>query len=392
MSWLGRSRSHGDASLDVSRTKADGARMRSCIWRRASIALVLLSALLFAPVGVAAARVARPPAAGVGDIPAVATRLVDAYPAWPPSSLTSVCFVNADDGWLTATVETPDGGGGEVLAADRVYATTDGGATWRLQFGASKWYVFDLRPLFLSRTIGWAFGRSLFGTRDGGAHWRRSAIAPLGFWTEDLQAPSTGVLWAQCFYDPDSSMTEVMRSTDSGKSWKQVRLYTGGARLAAFTSKRAVLAGLLLAGLPGHVASLTTDAGRSWRRVWRCPGDVWGMVSRGPKSAWMWGDWGIAHSADGGGTWRRVSHYSPRAIACGSSSSCWAVGSDAVWRTLDGGASWSSFSPPWAASSDSVSIGSVQFINDRVGWVVESDSRLWRTLDGGAKWTLLLSL
>lgn len=387
MSWLGRSRSHGDAGLDVSRSKADGARMRRCVWRHVPVALVLLSALPFAQVGVAAARVVRPTAVGVHDIPTAATRLADPYPAWPPTGLTSVCFVNADVGWLTADIETPDGSGGEFLAADRVYATTDGGATWKLQFGVSKWYVFPLTPLFLSRTTGWVFGRSLYGTRDGGAHWRRSAIAPLGFWTEDLQAPSKGVLWAQCFYDPDSTTTEVMRSTDSGRSWKKVRLYSGGGHLAAFTSKRAVLA-----RFPSHVASLTTDAGRSWKSAWRSPGDVLGMVSRGPKSAWMWGDWGIAHTADGGRTWRRVSRYYPGAVACGGSSSCWAVGSDAVWRTLDGGASWASFAPPWAGPSDSVSIGSVQFINDRVGWVVESGSRLWRTLDGGATWTLLLSL
>jgi photosystem II stability/assembly factor-like uncharacterized protein len=340
--------------------------------RRATFMLVVLSALLLAWVHVAAATTSHDSA------------------AWPPVGLSSVCFVTRDVGWLTASTTDNDG---LPLGADCVYSTTDGGTTWKLQLRSSQQYISDLQPLFVNETTGWAYGRSLLGTRDGGEHWRRLGIAPRGYWIQDLQATSGKVLWGQRYHDPESHATEVMRSTDWGASWKRVRLYLDGASLVAFSARRAVLA-----GRARHVVSLTTDAGRSWKTVWRCPGPVYGTGSRGPSSGWVWGDWGIAHTVDGGRSWRRVSDgtrvysYFPGALAFSGDSSCWATGPDTIWRTLDGGASWSRFAAPWSGLSDSIIIDSSQFLDDSTGWVVESGQRLWRTLDGGATWTLVMSL
>jgi photosystem II stability/assembly factor-like uncharacterized protein len=342
--------------------------------RRASIMLVLLSTLLLAWVTATAA--ATPPA-------------LDASSAWPPAGLSSACFVTRDVGWLTAWQVSSDGS-----YANHVYATTDGGATWTRQFASPNQYTTVDRTLFVSQTTGWAWGRGLLRTRDGGAHWRRSPIAPLGYWIQDLQAPGGSVLWAERYYDPESQTTEVMRSTDLGASWRSVlRRSQGGAGLAAFSSRRA-----FLAGFARHIVSLTKDAGRTWKTVWRCPGPVYGVGSRGPSSGWVWGDWGIAHTADGGRSWRRVSDetrvhsYFTGGLAFFGDSSCWTFGPDTVWRTVDGGASWSRFPAPWSGLSDSTIIDSSQFIDDSTGWVVESGERMWRTLDGGATWTLVLSL
>jgi len=351
---------------------------------KALLGLWLLLAMLLVATGVAEVAVANPALSPSGGAPAGAAQSLGS-PAWPPTGLTAVFFVDADHGWLTATGDVADEG--IPIGGNRVYVTSNGGATWTLQFDApGLWYLFELRPFFISPRTGWAYGRSMMVTRDGGAHWRRSPIAPNCYWTQDLQWPGGVVLWAQTYYDPDSPFAQVRRSTDTGRSWKLVRVYRGAASLGVFSSRSAILA-----GHPQHWVSLTTDAGRTWKKVWRFPGDYMSaVVSRRSRSAWLWGDGGIAHTADGGRTWRRVSRFRPSLMACASASTCWAVRSDAVLRTLDGGVHWSSFTPPWAGTDDG--IDSVQFIDARTGWVVEGGARVWRTLDGGASWSLVLSL
>jgi photosystem II stability/assembly factor-like uncharacterized protein len=71
---------------------------------------------------------------------------------------TAVSFVDARRGWA-------------VGARGRIFATRDGGRTWRAQVSNVESDLLDVK--FTSASEGWACGTegALLHTRDGGAHW-----------------------------------------------------------------------------------------------------------------------------------------------------------------------------------------------------------------------------
>lgn len=292
---------------------------------------------------------------------------------WPPDEINSVCFISREMGWLSGY--TP---------SHSLYVTTDGGRTWRRSLAVDGIWTWTLTPVFRNARSGWAYGWSLWRTTDGGAHWRKCRVSTPRVknpFVYDVQVVSPGVLWAQASYDPESQIQTVLRSTNGGKSWRSRRSYRVWGPLVAVTSTRAVLA-----PSPGRAVLLTTNAGATWRRVWRSPGAVDGGARVSSRKAWLWGSWGIARTLNGGVRWSVVSRsVTPRVAAFVGEKAGWAFGYDGdAWRTVNG-RDWKRVVVPWGDG-----VASVSFINRSTGFVVEDGRRLWRTMDGGLTWAKLL--
>ncbi|OQA29929.1 MAG: Bacillopeptidase F precursor [Verrucomicrobia bacterium ADurb.Bin345] len=107
-------------------------------------------------------------------------------------------FINSQTGWACGSTS--------------IVMTTDGGATWTNQFGASN-IVRAIR--FSDEKKGWACGNNLLlTTTNGGTTWTYSPVPTPGVYWRDLFFVNSSTGWA-CGY---SGL--VCRTTDSGNTWE----------------------------------------------------------------------------------------------------------------------------------------------------------------------------
>jgi len=238
----------------------------------------------------------------------------------PGVSSASVAFVDADHGWAAVGVDR----GSQEVGSD-LYATTDGGQTWR-ELGPAP---FDgpLHPV--DRNLGFALGSTFWRTEDGGASWREenpphpdtglpTSFARLSLFgsrgvlqvnvptgmmgyalfdvTEDggttweaRRAPreagfnNTGPPLTFSVTDPDRwhvmQGRRLWATTDGGRSWEEIQtdLTEGSVRelsFASFDRAWAVLATGSCAFVPcepgnERIVLATDDGGRHWRHLSR---------------------------------------------------------------------------------------------------------------------------
>jgi hypothetical protein len=192
------------------------------------------------PLG-ASHRIAAQPAAAVTSTAACHAKPSPPATYVPPRGLDAVQFVSTTTGW--------------VAGANRVLATTDGGAHWSLQRSASKADYSSIDAIDADHV--WVVGRhQLIATTDGGASWRQlpepcPAIASVHFVSPSdgfavaggklLETASAGEHWAVasapnhvqsvCFTDKQRGWLgahgQIYRTVDAGQEWA---LAVSGAR------------------------------------------------------------------------------------------------------------------------------------------------------------------
>jgi hypothetical protein len=101
----------------------------------------------------------------------------------------------------------------------------------------------------------------LFATHDGGATWRRMAPACPTRAFGTLYAGGTNSLWALC--QPMHGPSDVWRSTDGGAHWT-----TLSSRLGTGDELEPASARVAWATTPAGKVFRTSDGGRSWTRAW----------------------------------------------------------------------------------------------------------------------------
>jgi photosystem II stability/assembly factor-like uncharacterized protein len=155
---------------------------------------------------------------------------------------------------------------------------------------------------------------TVYATADGGRTWRPTLRAPLsvGRVAELAAAPGTDVFWAAFACDTDAPCrSAIFRTTDGGRRWR-VFSRTWLLRME-FSSPRDGWA-------IGHDAPLITthDGGKTWRPVTKAPcppgaSNWWYLAPVSASRGWVlcrnWYDSGAGTRAlyetlDGGQTWR----------------------------------------------------------------------------------------
>jgi photosystem II stability/assembly factor-like uncharacterized protein len=333
-------------------------------------------------------------------------------------------FVGATTGWV-------------VGAEGSVYKTTNGGLTWTQQRHDTQNFYTGVS--FVNASQGWVCGNStILHTTDGGATWVTQSL-PAGTDTTKVRFVDTQNGWAV------GGLRTILHTTNGGQTWN---LQLGGVYadpanrypfngLDATSATNAVAVGggnsvyattdgdtwvSLGSGsgtLPFRMAHTdanhiwaansnsevlyTTNGGRKWERsiiqlqidcatcsntsdiAFLNNNEGWAVIDGlFTTSSWVW------HSVDGGRTWQslNVTDTGPLSgLAIVDAQTLVAVSGrqDQIFRSTDGGNSWTSIPHPGVQGWFS----SVRFVpGTQIGWSVGVGGKILKSTDGGATWTL----
>lgn len=330
-----------------------------------------------------------------------------------------VSFLNPDTGFVVGRtgsnrkiIKTTDGGntwtdlpttpnvGGEwlrnchfyndsigLVATKEIYRTTDGGSSWTLVQKSNGDYLNQFEQIGPNITLTGRYHGKVLKTEDQGATW--STMTNLNFnsphWEIEFVDSLVGFL-----------ATEFMSKTvNGGKTFTPVSVNGWGTRILASDISFPV------SNDTGYVIGYrglarTADLGTTWDSIHPEEGSLChfftgthGLVLRSNKELW--------ETSDGGNSWQILilpTSWDVEGLTC-VNEDVWFVNSNdpngpgqETYRTLDGGASWTTIAfPPGFVPQPSIS-----FPSSDTGFVIGRDSSIARTYDGGNTWTVLSNL
>jgi photosystem II stability/assembly factor-like uncharacterized protein len=269
-----------------------------------------------------------------------------------------IAFANQQDGWLTASTCPAVG------IAPQVWRTTDSGVTWK--------------PARLpAPSGGWPSANDTYDGVTVGTPWMVGS--------ELLVAVA------------DQTGLTIEASADGGRSWHLAsRVPAGALRYISTGWFEPVDAGHWVISAPGELIE-TSDAGRIWHVI---------RTTSGPKGGPFWftsighgyarGSGGVTlATSNSGRTWSTAAAPAPARPAPGpvvtavqeiSPDVAIASGPRILRVSRDAGRTWT---PLLAIPSDQ-GLGPAQFLDVSTGFAIDHPGRrLWRTTDGGSSWTPL---
>ena len=311
---------------------------------------------------------------------AYALRTMDGGATWYNMTATSVSgnikggyFPSATTGWIITNFAESNTGS--------LYYTTNGGSTWthyNVPFNSGDLQFVDGTHGFVMQGLDAAMNKqsiALYQTSDGGATWVRNYIndptvpgagnsLPLGGHKIGMRFRNTSTGWIGGEI-PTDGFIYFYKTTNSGVTWSLQSLAVPPGYESAFMTTTAptffgpnegVLPVSMTIGIGMRDLFLyvTHDGGASWSRssAFARNGQNTDFVS--PRDAFSWS----------GGNFLQV--------------------------TNDSGANWRQVTPNVNFGD---SIRNMDFVSTTTGWVLDADlngnTALYRTNDGGATWTLL---
>jgi photosystem II stability/assembly factor-like uncharacterized protein len=304
---------------------------------------------------------------------------------------------------------------GKFVGSDSAWMLTETGVIWRTNDGGHTWTqtVIDtsqpVRPSaidFIDKQVGWMVDEDgdVRKTTNGGATWQRSGRL-------DYQSLNTFVGPNERIQFADSLNGWVIYpwgiwlSHDGGLTWQHQSVDVGKQKGSIHRCQFTSPADGWVVGRLGRVLR-TSDSGKSWReQVLPADGEATasGISSPDGINAWIVASpkGGIYGTKDGGDHWFPQSVPNPGAylesIHFVNSNEGWAVGYQPksglpnaralMLHTTDGGITWEVVN----TGIDVSTFQQVFFCNSKQGWVVYQ-SELFRTEDGGKSWREVLRL
>ncbi len=250
-----------------------------------------------------------------------------------------VFFLNENLGWAAM-------GGGA-----KVYKTTNGGASWELQFEDPQNYFRNIE--FLDENIGFlgTLNGSFYKTIDGGTNWQ--AITLPG----NLEAicglhavNATTIYGCGAYFQP----AYIIKSTDSGTTWTYIDMseYASGLVEVLFASE---LVGYASGkNNQGGVLLKTIDGGKTWETLYNT-------------------------SIQGEYVWKLQILASNPNVMFGSVSSVFNLPGKLI-KSTNAGQNWVSKNVP------DTDIQAVGFITENHGWMGGHNSGFLETFDSGTTW------
>ena len=286
----------------------------------------------------------------------------------PPATLTGIRCASPD----TCLIATESG--------DRVFRTTDGGATARAVSLATE-PVFAAAFANEARVVGVGAQGTTVLSDDGGLNYRPSGGRLPGTYT-GVRAASPTVAYAL------GANGALARTTDGGQSWSEGSVSTSeDVRDVSFPTADTGFA------LDTGGALLRTDnAGRSWR-ILNTGASVApsAVLAPSPDTIVLVGPVGLRRSVNGGEEFSpvvsRVVRRAGLAAADRAGDALVAYGPRALLTSSDGGKTWRARKRPTKRP-----LRTVDFLTARSGYAVDADGRTFRTRDGGARWTELVGV
>lgn len=299
---------------------------------------------------------------------------------------------------------------------DLIVRSADGGHTWKDSHRDRATASPDLPVLmacaFADESRGWAVGRAgtILATSDSGANWTAQRTPSSGAILDAVAAVGTEHVWA-VGREPDSDggmsgdRAVFWASEDGGTTWRARRLPgVSNLRGVAFADARhGWVVGGDMSGEYGLVLA-TSDGGVHWREQVRyrltffsqvtCTDADHAWAVGGPQQYPVSSDETppplIAATSDGR-TWTTQlasdanTNGQLRDISFSDPSTGWAVGSEALLSTADGGSTWTTHAMDKSWSP----LASVSFADAEHGWILSGHRpSLLLTSDSGATWSL----
>ena len=227
------------------------------------------------------------------------------------AALPGIAFPTASDGWLY--FKAPDLSG-------RLYATSDGGATWSLlRKGLQTGRTVAGLPVFADARTGWLpvdngaapFSGGIEVTHDGGQTWTWVG-GDRGWSILALSALSPTSVWAVGRPAGSATQSFLVRTSDGGSTWTEDPLTLRPTAAVDFVSQ-AQGYGAGSASDPGAVLQ-TGDGGATWTIRARFPGSVLALSFTDATHGWaLEQPWPagqqlleVMGTTDGGTTWTQV--------------------------------------------------------------------------------------
>lgn len=386
-------------------------------WRRAGVLKVVLVAVLVAFATACTNQPTSVPAAPTDAIPTRTPATTDPPESPKPHQSDATTIASA------TTIDFVDPAVGFLGGTRAMWATSDGGSTWRRVWkGVGDVVALDaVDPLHVWASIAQQSGKNarLLVTSDGGQSWHQQGRSTL-FGQIAMVSPTVG--WAIGGTTPASADGEpflvepatVVRTTDGGATWRET-----GATAQSVCAVDAEVAWLA----SGSIAERTLDGGATWTTTRLYPRGSFSTAAIGcsdASSAWdlAVGDGAMSQqpyiaseTTDGGATWTPVLHeayfpppsgvsgfrdqidaYSgpfavPSAEEVFFAGSSPAEGTISVTGSTDAGMTFHHVRLGPARERHLESPLAVSFADPHHGWLLIGENRatqshLWRTTDG----------
>lgn len=341
-------------------------------------------------------------------------------------TLYAVKFIDTNEGWSISQVSNkaelnPDSDDAKIQYT--VMHTSDGGATWSVQWKGEQTSTSNLSLWFQNASNGFALvGNTLLATQNGGGVWTSVSFGTNDFTPQSVSFTDRKTGWVMGVNGKDDEII-VLHTKDGGNNWNQQfeKTYSDSAGSMGsigidFTDSNT---GWFLTSdistLNGELYG-TKDGGSSWQVInqIKCnrptptsihfiSGSVGWIpldVGAGPITG------GLMYTRDGGKSFQVVganpnSDYSDAAqkitsardVDFVSGQQGWAIGlsmnqGDYLLRTNDGGATWTQVYPALLPTQD------ISFADGKTGFglgVLSDFGALLSTSDGGSRWQVVKS-
>jgi photosystem II stability/assembly factor-like uncharacterized protein len=322
--------------------------------------------------------------------------LGDTAPSGPTTTqIVAASFVDASNGWIAAS-ECPNDAETAASSACRtlIYHTTDGGQSWTR---ASRFLLSPRSMQFVDKNTGWLVGsvgercgsqlcpNAVMLSTDAGKTWNRVSMESAELTGGAAASANDTWVVGQSCRSSNQCAAIIARTTTAGQLWDNADLALQGSDI--FADRVDPQHGWIASasGDPQRQSSIlaTSDGGAHWTvQAAPCLGGTRGLDFTSPTVGWLYcsatpsngAEPGILYrSTDGGNSWSKIS---PVAVMTGAS------GPAGVLPPT-----------PAAATTSASATGpeTVAFTSPTSGWVATRDGVLLATADGGNTWRAALS-
>jgi photosystem II stability/assembly factor-like uncharacterized protein len=290
----------------------------------------------------------------------------DTLAEFPWKNLTSLCFINQYEGWLTS-------GYGDI------FKTSDGGNNWQqIEVSDNSLWRISMTDSYIGCVIG--LGGEILMTSDGGLNWWQ--VVDFNHFFRSLRVKNE-YAYIVGFYGV------ILSSNDDFQNWEYLSI---GSNCGAITEIAFPTDNIGFAVSTGGYLFKTTDGGENWNHE-KISSDfsLRSMDFIDENTGYIAADDGIVlKTINCGENWEilpTIVTSTLLSVHCINKDTGWVAGYHGhILKTVDGGINWKI---QYEVPNQCFEFHSVFFLNENKGWASGDNAILVKTENGGDTWELI---